>query len=164
MGGRAKAIVGATIALSLLTEKFMESALNGEISFVGLLDMLRRAILDSVAAPHKANSHIIFSQNLFTLKEIQDAFGRITDNDWNHYLQDHHDLHKLPFDPKDPNNREKLLAIIAAVLAQGKESLYKNTTDIFLRSLEILPQVIFEVKYTFVEGVLRISDMWIKRN
>ena len=33
-----------------------------------------------------------------------------------------------------------------------------------LRSLEILPQVIFEVKYTFVEGVLRISDMWIKRN
>ena len=164
MGGRAKAIVGATIALSLLTEKFMESALNGEISFVGLLGMLRRAILDSVAAPHKANSHIIFSQNLFTLKEIQDAFGRITDNDWNHYLQDHHDLHKLPFDPKDPNNREKLLAIIAAVLAQGKESLYKNTTDIFLRSLEILPQVIFEVKYTFVEGVLRISDMWIKRN
>ena len=97
-------------------------------------------------------------------EEIQDAFGRITDNDWNHYLQDHHDLHKLPFDPKDPYNREKLLAIIAAVLAQGKESLYKNTTDIFLRSLEILPQVIFEVKYTFVEGVLRISDMWIKRN
>ena len=164
IGGRAKAIVGATIALSLLTEKFMESALNGEISFVGLLGMLRRAILDSVAAPHKANSHIIFSQNLFTLKEIQDAFGRITDNDWNHYLQDHHDLHKLPFDPKDPNNREKLLAIISAVLAQGKESLYKNTTDIFLRSLEILPQVIFEVKYTFVEGVLRISDIWIKRN
>ena len=41
--------------------------------------MLKRAILDSVAAPHKANSHIIFSQNLFTLKEIQDAFGRITD-------------------------------------------------------------------------------------
>ncbi len=72
IGGRAKAIVGATIALSLLTEKFMESALNGDISFVGLLGMLRRAILDSVAAPHKANSHIIFSQNLFTLKEIQD--------------------------------------------------------------------------------------------
>ena len=56
------------------------------------------------------------------------------------------------------------MAIIAAVLAQGKESLYKNTTDIFLRSLEILPQVIFEVKYTFVEGLLRISDIWIKRN
>ena len=60
--------------------------------------------------------------------------GPQLENHYN-YLQDHHDLHKLPFDPKDPNNREKLLAIIAAVLAQGKESLYKNTTDIFLRSL-----------------------------
>ena len=156
MGGRAKAIVGATIALSLLTEKFMESALNGDIKFVTLLSMLRRAILNTVTG-----SIEVLDVIPFTDEEIEGATDKLqTEPKKVEHIQDEKHLWKrrLNLDPKDPKDWEKIIAIIQTVLASGTDEKYGV---VLKRSLEVGKEIV-SVTYTIIDGVIRISDAWVK--
>ncbi|WP_158612348.1 RHS repeat-associated core domain-containing protein, partial [Fretibacterium sp. OH1220_COT-178] len=158
---RAKEIVGATIALSLLTERYMDAALNGDIRFVELLSVLTRAILDTLTASNKAANSIVFSQSLFSPEEIKGAIDKLkTDHKKVEHIQDEKHLWKnrLNLDPKDPKDWEEIILIIQAVLASGTEEKYGVALK---RSLEVGKEIV-SVTYTIIDGVIRISDAWVK--
>ena len=162
MGGRAKAIVGATIALSLLTEKFMESALNGDIKFVTLLSMLRRAILNTVTGPINATSDGEFTQE--ENERAVEELDKPGNTHGGHIKQEKHGwLEKFGLDPNDPNDWEKIKFIISTVLTSGTKIAYENS---WRRILEITVngvKAIVEVRYYIKDGrILSIGTAFVQ--
>jgi len=162
MGGRAKAIVGATIALSLLTEKFMESALNGDIKFVTLLSMLRRAILNTVTGPINATSDGEFTQE--ENERAVEELDKPGNTHGGHIKQEKHGwLEKFGLDPNDPNDWEKIKFIISTVLTSGTKIAYESS---WRRILEITVngvKAIVEVRYYIKDGrILSIGTAFVQ--
>lgn len=62
--------------------------------------------------------------------------------------------------PKDPNNWGKIAAIIITVLYNGTERAYKGGPA-FIRTLNIKEEIV-EVAYRIMEGIIKISDSWVK--
>ena len=169
MGGRAKAIVGATIALSLLTEKFMEAVLSGDIRFVELSGILARTILDTLTVPNKVANSIAFSQSLFLLEEIKGAIDRLNKDPRKigHISQEKHNWkQKLGFDPKDPKDWDKITAIISTVLAVGTKepfgSAWRTTVEVFIWTSQGFVKEILEVRYFIKEGLLTIGTAFVQ--
>jgi len=90
--------------------------------------------------------------------EIENAIESINDNDKNHILQDKHNWDKLVPDPKDPNSWHKIATIIYTVLKYGQNEPYKGVRS---KAFEIGGEII-QVTYKYVDGILRISDAWVK--
>jgi hypothetical protein len=155
LASKARNIVSVTIALSLLVE-YMDEALNGDTRFVDLLGMLRHAILSTLVGSTTITDGILFGE-----QEIKNAVDRIKNdsNKIDHITQDKHDWQKL-VPPGDPDKWNKIAAIISTVLASGKEEPYKT---VLKKTLEIRPQIIVEVTYRIIDGIIMISDAWVKK-
>lgn len=143
----------------------MEAALNGDIRFVELLGILTRAILGTLTASNKTANSIIFSQNLFTPEEIKGAIDRLNDNDKTHILKDKHGWNKI-IDPKDPKRWEKIKIIISIVMSSKTTELYKSENkkvlEVFIWTSQGFVKEILEVTYKVVDGILRISNAWVR--
>jgi len=119
--------------------------------------MLRRAILNTVTG-----SIEVLDVIPFTDEEIEGATDKLQTDPKKvaHILEEKHFWNRFNLDPKDPKDREKIIAIIQTVLASGTEEKYGIALK---KSLEICGEIV-EVTYKIIDGVLRISDAWVKRS
>ena len=61
-------------------------------------------------------------------------------------------------DPKNPNNWGKVAIIINEVIQRGRTEEYGSA---FKKVMEYGGKIV-EVTYQYVDGILRVSDAWVK--
>lgn len=92
-----------------------------------------------------------------TTELIERAVTDVGQSQKDHILQDKHGWDKLVPDPKDPNNWDKVAAIIASVLANGDSEIYKGA---FQKSMQVGNEVV-TVVYQIVDGVVKLGNAWV---
>jgi len=142
------------------------AALNNFVDSVGnLASNVRDGITGRGGASATASSTAIaFGNNTLSvgLSCITVAVNDLNNaNKRNHILQDKHNWGNLVPDPRDPHSWHEIAAAITLTLTHGAEQLYKNGPA-FIKSLEISPGKIVDVTYRIIDGVVRISDAWIR--
>jgi len=85
--------------------------------------------------------------------------AKIDEQHKTHILYDDHNWNKLVPDPKDPNNWDKIVAIIMTVLNNGTVESYRG--DGALISTYTIGETIVQVTFKIVDGIIRISDAWV---
>lgn len=94
---------------------------------------------------------------VLTAEAIKKAVTDVDSNSKHHILQDKHLWNKLVPDPQEPENWDKIAAIISQVLANGKQEPYNN---VWKKTLEIGDEVV-SVTFNIIDGVVRLSDAWV---
>ena len=92
---------------------------------------------------------------------VSQATNDIDDNRKHHITQEKHNWNKLVPNPNDPNNWGKIAALISTVLANGSEEKYKGIEGVFIKTYQIGNQIV-EVTYRIIDGIINISDAWVK--
>ncbi len=64
-------------------------------------------------------------------------------------------------DPNNNNNWDKIVEIIATVMAQGAHGPYKNSKEVMVATETVSGHVV-EVTYKIIDGVKTISNAWVK--
>ena len=117
---------------------------------------------DGISKTWKSISN--YFSNLFCNKKgsnrIQDALDKLSPKDKSHILDPSHHWNRLVPNPGDPNNWDKVAAIIIKVMTDGTWQAYGRTQSADSKVLTIGGWLV-KVTYKVVNGSLRIFDTWV---